>query len=229
MTLKLRPLAEERALVSIPCDAARLGDLLDKLLSSRTRPIILDAVNRAAGEDFARLSQAAFPSSAWAVLVGYEGNADAVKWQVQQLVKELGASYPMEARIGFTSAALDGAMVEWSGTPDVKLTLKASLLPSRVAGFLQGAEALGSAPHLRAHAGNGIIVGHYSDVATERSLEIVRHWRETAGGPVVVERCPALWKRELNVWGPATGDRILMRQVKEQFDPRDLFNPGRVF
>jgi FAD/FMN-containing dehydrogenase len=35
------------------------------------------------------------------------------------------------------------------------------------------------------------------------------------------------WKRQLPVWGRERGDLWLMRRVKEQLDPRHLFNPGR--
>jgi glycolate oxidase FAD binding subunit len=218
VTLKLRPLAEEKALVCVPVAAARLGELLDKLMASRTRPVILDAVNQA--------TLAGLPAGEWVVIVGYEGNADAVKWQVQQLVKELGAQFPVEARLGYTSQPLDAALAEWPQSPGGVLTLKASLLPSRVADFVQAMSTTGSV-RMRAHAGNGIVMGHYADIGSTQAAEVVRRWREAAAGPVVVTRAPAAWKREVNVWGPPPPSLALMRQVRERFDPRGIFNPGR--
>ena len=35
------------------------------------------------------------------------------------------------------------------------------------------------------------------------------------------------WKHDLNIWGEPRGDLALMRAVKRELDPRDLFNPGR--
>ena len=48
-----------------------------------------------------------------------------------------------------------------------------------------------------------------------------------ARGNVVLPRCPPAWKRALPVWGTPRGDAWLMRKVKDAFDPRRLFNPGR--
>ena len=227
VTLKLRPLAEEKALVCIPCASAQFGDLIDKLLTSRTRPVSLDAVNRATGLRVAQPSQATFPNEDWTVLVGYEGNPDAVKWQMQQVVKELGASYAVEARISCTACPLERALIEGLGWPGATLTLRASVLPSRVCGFLQALDVGEPAPHLHAHAGNGIVVGHYVDLGAERAAALVKRWRASAGGPVVVVRCPTAWKADLDVWGPPPRDLSAMRQVHAKFDPRGIFNPGR--
>ncbi len=227
VTLKLRPLAEEQAILCLPCAGDEIGSLLDKLFASRTRPVIVDVVNRAGEKPL-------FPNEGTpcamfdrVALVGYEGNADAVKWQVQQLVKELGASFTLEACLGFTSKPLDQAMTEWPASPDARLTLKASLLPSATADFLKQVEATGAAPRLRAHAGNGIAWGHYADdLSLETARGLVAAWR-TAAVAVVVVKCPAEWKPELNVWGPPPPDIDAMREVKSRFDPRNVFNPGR--
>ena len=227
VTLKLRPLAEEQAILRLPCEAGKLGALLDRLAISRTRPVILDVVNRDGAK---RLTiNDATPSAATErfVLVGYEGNADAVKWQVQQLVKELGGSFAVEACVGYTSKPLDLAMSEWPASPDAKLTLKASLLPSATADFISHVESLGSVPALRAHAGNGIVLGHYAgEVSLASARDLVAGWRKGAAAVVVV-RCPTDWKPELNVWGPPPTDIDAMREVKKRFDPRGVFNPGR--
>ena len=95
VTLKLRPLAEERAFIAIPTDAAGLDALVDKAMASRTRPVLLDVVNRAAGRE---IPDSCLADEAWTVLVGYEGNTDLVRWQMQQIVLELGCSHAVDAR-----------------------------------------------------------------------------------------------------------------------------------
>jgi glycolate oxidase FAD binding subunit len=224
VTLKLRPVAEEQALFAIPTDTAKLGELVDKLMTSRTRPTLLDAVNRTAGR---RISESCLADDAWTVLVGFEGNTDLVRWQMEQIVKELGCMFPVEGRVGCTGSPLDEAAVEDLGWQGATLTLRANTLPSRIVAFLASLDGGESAAHLHAHAGNGIVVGHYADVTADQATALVRRWRESAGGPVVVVRCPTEWKRTLDVWGPPRGDAPLMREVKRRFDPRGLFNPGR--
>jgi glycolate oxidase FAD binding subunit len=226
VTLKLRPLAEEQAILCLPCRREQIGPLLDKLLASRTRPVVLDVVNRAGCELlFVQGGTPCTGESEALILVGYEGNRDAVNWQMQHLVKELGAGGPVEARVGFTSKPLDQAMTEWPAWPEAQLTLKASLPSSAVPDFLQRAEEAGAKPRLRAHAGNGIVFGHYADLTLEAARGLVAAWRKTA--TVVIMTCPTQWKADLDVWGPAPAAIDVMRQVKAQFDPRRIFNPDR--
>lgn len=228
VTLKLRPLAEEQAILCLPSRLDQLGPLLDKLLTSRTRPVILDVVNRAGGAAVFPAGGSSSVADAEAVaLVGYEGNVDAVKWQMQHLVKELGVSSQMEARVGFTSKPLDQGLTEWTAWPTAQMTLKASLRSSEVAGFVKRVQQLKVEARLQAHAGNGIVFGHYEDgLSLASARELVDEWRKIATA-VVVAKCPASWKTELNVWGPPPADRDAMRQVKTRFDPRGIFNPGR--
>jgi glycolate oxidase FAD binding subunit len=225
-TLKLVPLAEEDALIALACDADALGGVLDRVHGSRTRPVCVEVLSRPAAEVvFARAGQPV-PDAAWTVVVGYEGNADAVEWQVQQLVKELGVGHPLEAFVGATTQPLWHALVAWGQWPAAVATFKANLLPNGVAEFCR---RFGADAHLRAHAGNGIVVGHLTDALTKpRAAELLAEWRRAnAGGAVVVTQCPPGWKDVLDVWGPPRGDAWLMRAVKEKFDPRRVFNPGR--
>lgn len=219
-TLKLRPRAEEQAFVSIPCRGDQIGTLLDQLHASRTRPVFLDVVNRMGSRSLLATE------SDYVAIVGYEGNSDAVKWQMQQLVKDLGVSFKIEARVGFTSQALDQALTEWPIAPNARLTLKASLRPSGVAEFLKAADSWGGEPSLRAHAGNGIVVGHYNGVTAETAPSFLEKWRGLAVA-VVVQKCVPEWKSSIDVWGPPPEDIGLMREVKARFDPRGIFNPGR--
>lgn len=224
-TLKLRPLAEENALVCLMVEQGEKEPVLARLHASRTRPVCLDLLNRrAAAEVFGQAGVPA-PETPWALLVGFEGNAEAVKWQVQQLVKELGTTCKMEARFGFTTEPLWQALVECGRAAAV--TFKANLLPSAVAAFCRDAAA--ETPALRAHAGNGIVMGHWDvDLTLEQAEAQLAQWRGRAGaGKVIVQSCPPDWKARLDVWGPVPGDAWLMRQVKDRLDPRHVFNPGR--
>src|SRR5262249_20285141 len=133
--------------------------------------------------------------------------------------------HPVEAKVGCTGEPFDQAVVEHLGWQGATLTLRAHTLPSRVVGLLTGLDE--PAAQLHAHAANGVVIGHYADVSPDQATALVRRWRESAGGPVVVVRCPTEWKRTLDVWGPPRGDAPLMREVKRRFDPHGLFNPGR--
>ncbi len=227
VTLKLRPRPERDALLSLPCAADEAEALLDRLHTSRTRPVCIELLNPAA----TRLIDGDCGDDCWAVLVGYEDNADAVTWQVQQLIREQCPGRPVSARVGSAAAPLWQRLTEFAGRAEGGLTFKANLRPSAVAAFCVQADRLAERMLLQAHAGSGIVVGHVEGDLTARSaaalLQALREQAAAGGGQVVVLRCPAAWKAGLSVWGPPRGDLGLMRAVKEKLDPRRLFNPGR--
>jgi glycolate oxidase FAD binding subunit len=235
-TLKLRPLAEEQALVTLACGNSALETTLAQLHASRTTPVCLDLLNSATARELFSQANMPVPEGPWVVVVGFEGNAEAVQWQVQQLVREHGSAAgadhgSLEARVGFTAEPLWHALAEWQLWPGSSVTFKANVRPSALAHFCEEVTEVGGKPWLRAHAGNGIVWGHLGgDVTMEQAASALAGWREFARasqGKVVVARCPSGWKGSLSVWGPAPPDAWLMREVKSKFDPRRLFNPGR--
>lgn len=58
-------------------------------------------------------------------------------------------------------------------------------------------------------------------------LGVVRDQIVENGGSLVVQQCPASIKSQIDVWGPVGDAQRLMRQIKEQFDPCGIMNPGR--
>jgi glycolate oxidase FAD binding subunit len=232
VTLKLRPLPEEKALITLGCGAAALGPLLDRLHATRTRPVCLDVHNGAAAQTLAASTGFSLPESPWVVVVGFEDNGEAVGWQVRRLIEELPAAgiHGLVARAGAATEPLWRALVELPARP-ARLRFKANLLPSGSAAFCLQTAALSEDVLVRAHAGSGIVYGQVGgDLTLDRAQAMLKGLQETAAsgkGNVILTHCPPEWKRSLPVWGPPRGDAWLMRQVKEKLDPRRLFNPGR--
>jgi glycolate oxidase FAD binding subunit len=232
VTLKVRPCPEAQALLTFGCAGDVLERVLDHLHTGRTRPTCLDVLNARA----ARLlggQEVALAEADWVVLVGYEDSEDAVKWQIQQLIKEVtGAGlHGVEARAGAATEPLWSALTELTAPAEARLSFKVGLLPGGVAAFCRTADALPEGLLLHAHAGSGIVRGHLLDeVPGERAKALVETLSATAAqakGHLTLPRCPTAWKRQLPVWGVPRGDLALVRQVKEKLDPRGLFNPGR--
>jgi glycolate oxidase FAD binding subunit len=232
-TLKLRPLPEGKALISFGCDAAALGEVLDRLHQGRTRPVCVDVLNRRAAQAVAGAHGITLPPAPWVVAVGYEDSTPAVNWQVQQLLQEVAPAgiHGLEASAGHTAEPLWQALVELTSWPSAVLTFKANLLPSAAADFCRAADELPEGLLLHAQAGSGIVRGHVSAALTlERAQAMLKGLEDRAAaaqGNLILPQCPPQWKRQLPVWGKARGDLELMRQVKDKMDPRRLFNPGR--
>jgi glycolate oxidase FAD binding subunit len=233
VTLKLRPLPEAKTLVTLGCASAPLERLLNQLHATRTRPTSLDLLNASAARGITTGKHFRLPDAPWVIVIGFEGDGDGVGWQVQQLIKELPAAeiQGLEARAGAASEPFWQALAEFTSQPDACLSFKANLLPDAVSDFCQQAATLPEPIRLHAHAGSGIVHGHFQgDLTLERVQSMLKGLADAAdraGGNLTVPHCPGAWKKELPVWGRPRGDLWLMRQIKEKMDPRTLFNPGR--
>ena len=229
-TLKLKPLPEEQAGVVLGCDDDQLEKTLERLHASRARPACLDVLNRHGSQLLFQKAGLEAPRSAWTVLIGVEGVAEAVHWQIQQLeheLAELGLAAPTRVNIG-GNHPLARVLADYPALAEARLSIKANMVPSGLPEFCLSVAATGpESPLLQAHAGNGIVMGHFlADLTKETAEAIVIAWRDAAKrfhGSAVVTRCPTSWRTPGFVWGPPRGDAWLIRAVKEKFDPRGIF------
>ena len=74
------------------------------------------------------------------------------------------------------------------------------------------------------------MLAQLADAPVERlvdAIEAARRHATEAGGSLVVEVAPVAVKERIDVWGDAGDSLPLMRNLKQQFDPRGTLNPGR--
>jgi glycolate oxidase FAD binding subunit len=234
VTLKLRPMTEESALVVCRCESADLEAVLAQLHETRTRPICLDVLNsHGAARLPSELGQRPLTATSCVLVAGFEENAETVRWQVQQLIKELAAARTQGIAVLANAVAVPlwRFLCEFRLDPEAVLTFKANLQPHAVAGFCRKVSQFGEPVKLHAHAGNGIVIGHLAGGLTvDRAATMLKELRNEAGaaqGNVVVLHCPPAWKPTLPIWGEPRGDVALMKAVRDKLDPHRLFNPGR--
>jgi glycolate oxidase FAD binding subunit len=233
VTLKLKPLPEDSAFVSVGCETNTIETVLQNLAQSRTRPVCIELLNRLAIEQANPSLEQPLPQDPWVIVVGFEEKHDTVAWQVKQLLHELSQirCQVAQTRSGDACAGMWKFLVESTDLEETGVTFKANLLPSRVASFCASAVERTPELQIQAHAGSGIVVGHLRDgTRLERTQGILSELLDAATaarGNLVLTRCPPAWKRTLPVWGRTRADSWLMRAVKEKLDPHAIFNPGR--
>ena len=193
VTLKVKPKPEASAALAFGCSTGELGAVLDQLHASKSRPVAVEVLNRAAWSAAA---------SEWTVLVGFEEKDSTVRWQRETLLAELkrdAAELPADVWDRVTALQI---------RPESRFISKVSVRPSQVA------EALPRFPGLvHAHALTGVLWSHADDAVEGAALR----------------RCPVAGKKALPVWGAPRGDWEMMRHLKRTLDPRNVFNPGRLF
>lgn len=222
-TFRLYPLPAASRTVTL--DAADPGPLCDLALRIIGSTLVASAIDLVGAGD-ARCTLA----------VRFESNREAALDQAEAVARLAehhgiaGAAAVLEddEEHRFWQAAGFAATAAAGGA----LTVKASVLPTEVAGWLaalrQTAAETGLTATWRAHAGHGLI--HARLAGPESALlAAVPRLREVAArrrGSLVVTGAPPELARRLDPWGPNPALEV-MRRVKEQFDPRGTLNPGR--
>jgi len=237
-TFRLLPLPEASATVAVAFPGLANGcAMVSALLASFMRPSSADLLSPGAAPLAVEKAFEMRPGE-YLLLVQVEGAVEAVERQKRELAEMAGKN---GARELFT---LEGAEEQelWQLRKQVfaempadkpAMLVKGSVLLKRVYDFagglvnLQGLEAA-----FASHAGNGIVYGlvtaepgREEDLVTAAGR--LQQLAADCGGFALVQKAPRLEAGKMQLWPPRT-DYGLMRQIKAQLDPGDLWNPARV-
>lgn len=107
-----------------------------------------------------------------------------------------------------------------------------SVLPSQIAGVFARLDQLADECHLdwrvvvqAVGLGLARLEGEPAQLAS--AVETLRAELATAGGSLVILRCPDETRSRVDAWGAVGSALPLMRRIKEKFDPSGIMNPGR--
>jgi glycolate oxidase FAD binding subunit len=232
-TFKLRPRADVDRLVIARFDRLKdAGQGARAVLGSDLVPSAVELV-----DDLA-LQRLGLGSGA-ALLVGLDGIAPQVEWEVAELDRLL---VPLGRR---DSRELDGEARDatWRalgalgrpGHDAVAAVMRWAVLPMQMAELMDAGAAaaqrngLGAA--MTGHAGVGIVTASLSGSADPGPVvATLADWRDLAvraGGHAMVAWAPLAVKERVPVWDDPGPTLRLMKGIKERLDPSGILNPGR--
>jgi glycolate oxidase FAD binding subunit len=232
-TFKLRPRADVDRLVIARFDRLKdAGQGARAVLGSDLVPSAVELV-----DDLA-LQRLGLGSGA-ALLVGLDGIAPQVEWEVAELDRLL---VPLGRR---DSRELDGAArdetwralgaLERPGHDAVAAVMRWAVLPMQMAELMDAGAAaaqrngLGAA--MTGQAGVGIVTASLSGSADPGPVvATLGDWRDLAvraGGHAMVAWAPLAVKERVPVWDEPGPTLRLMKGIKERLDPGGILNPGR--
>ena len=235
VTLKLKPLPEQSALMAcIVSDLGHAERILAAMVSSQTTPVAIELLAGPAWDQeptLQTLAAEALPQRYY-IVAGLEGTAAEVAWMTSQLHREwreLGITAP--TTIG-NALDLQSKLVEFPATGDSPLVLKASVAPSGVTAMVEALRRVDPSCSIQSHAGNGIVICRFSQFPSGGlSRALVGNLQNSAAahrGHIVIYSNPSSAEMtHQSVWGAASAPVPLMAEVKRQFDPRNILNPGR--
>jgi len=222
-TFKVAPLPPASATVLLPLDPNHNSeDVLDRLLASDLAPSFLFLLNPAA-------AQAVLPEAppAQCVVLGFDGDGEAVAWQTETL----GA-----AALAEEAAAPVRARLRDFALGDAPMTASFHILSSQVGAFSRMVEwtarRAGFAARVAADAALGLMTAHFAPLGDEADWVVfyadLKDKADRCGGSFIIERMPDVLRAQgTPVWSPLLPDFGLMARLKETLDPDRMWNPGR--
>ena len=242
---KLKPLPPfERTVVVKFNGLTDAAQGLAKLLSSPLLPAAVELLNPAALEFVNHSLTLTQGEPGYAVVLRFGDVENSVRWQVEQLEKLWDGLTAQGVIVGDAGEqSLVWQMLRedrpWLEQPAaLNIKLKLNCLPSQIATMAERLEALrnelNAELRLKAHAGSGVIRAYlsYEESASaaarfSQQLENLRAALKPSRGTVIVESAPASLKAGIDVWGYDFKDKALMQQIRQQYDPHGILNPGR--
>ncbi len=160
--------------------------------------------------------------------VRFEGTTAGCEAQIEQTLRIASGARRVEP----AADVWDARAALWGGG-ETFVVCKFSLLPADLGIFRDQVSAVSERLHcswrlVAQAAGVGLLHLEGTDAAAFLNpLHELREKLESRGGSLVVLRCPLEVKRKIDVWGSGGDALQLMRNIKAQFDPTGVLNPGR--
>ena len=176
------------------------------------------------------------------LVVGLDAHPKAIAWQrnqVQWIAKQSGV-VGVEITQEHQAAKLAESMRTFAQTNPsqqvvvCKLNLRMSNIAEYIGVVLDVTSALECTVRGMGLMGTGQVYFVFSDFADTVEPETIastlaelRRHASSVGGNLILETAPVEVKREIDVWGTIGSGSEIMNQIKAQFDPSRLLNPGR--
>jgi glycolate oxidase FAD binding subunit len=220
VTFRVYPLPANSGTVILTGAVDRLQQAAKILLASTLTPIAVDVVSTAFSRHLAI-------SNTPSLVVKFATIPESIAQQSAQLL-EMGKG------LGLKGGSWQGTQAEqlWSGiqtgiwgdTPiGCKLGVRLTAAVETIAMLDRSTDNTSKGA---IHLNSGIGACTLSD---ESHIAPLRSHCEASGGFLSVLQAPADVKQQIDVWGYRGNAVPLMQKIKQQFDPLDIFNPGRCF
>lgn len=245
-TFRIYPLpAVERTWVASFPHGAGAFSAVAEVLDAPLVPVSLEFLSSAAAHSIAGQTGLPLPEGSVLLAASVGSVAEAVDAQIAQMKRlseqngaELGWLLEGDSQERFWAAISECAPGVRDGR--VGVVLKASVMLTKVLETVRRGEDLARSVGLEAfaicEAGSGIVRLHWTADAGEpgvtveamaKAIEALRESIAREGGSLVLVSAPPAVKAAVDVWGPVGKALAVMQELKQQFDPHRILNPGR--
>jgi len=242
LALKVKPLPENASTVIASCDDLATAEiLLERLAQLESPPAAIDYLHGPGWKapTIAPNRQAETGPHTSHLVIRAEGTQSEVDWLADHVQSELRqAGGRNVARLSPNDAdALWQQLIEFADRgpgeePDNSpMVIKVAVPPSGVLGLVAQLISFDPKCSIQAHAANGIIIARLSKFThSDLSPALIGKLRPAAvklGGSLVVASTSLEGLTPHVIWGGRTDAIVLLENIKRQFDPNNILNPGR--
>jgi len=245
ITARLAPLPETgQTVLASFAELPQAANVIAKILASELLPTSIELFSPV-GADLLLLPSfggggVGMPAENFLLIIDIEDVKEAVNRQSVQIKQICEGEKGLNVNTiqGRERDTLLGKIQDWTmidAESDSQVCCKVSVPIGSVAEAFQAIEDTAERGKLdtaiMSYAGSGIIyvilTPQIDQAQFEATIENLALMAQQLGGSSIVEHAPAEIKRNVDVWGTTHSDITLMRQIKEQLDPKNLLNPGR--
>lgn len=216
------PLASQTIILSGAADT--IAQATATLLGSALMPAAVDLLSPSLADQLGL-------GRTMAIGVRFQSIAPSVQEQINRMI-EVGQALQLNTS---TYAATEEAVL-WQqlreamapGDPINPITCKIGVRPSEAVAVLKQIETLVPSGLGQIHAASGLGKLVFAAVSLQPEVLLqVRSLCQANSGFLSVLQAPVAFKQQIDVWGYSGNALSLMRGLKQQFDPQNLFSPHR--
>ncbi|HEY9692007.1 MAG TPA: FAD-binding oxidoreductase [Oculatellaceae cyanobacterium] len=219
VTLRVYPLPKASATVVLTGDKERIATASKTLLASALTPTAIDLVSP-------QLVTQLGIGDGMGLIVRFQSVAESIKQQSARLIEvgeHLGlhcCTYSDDEEANLWKKLQQNL---WLPTQSSAIICKIGVKPSEAVALL-GDEIVSQAAMGVIHASSGLGILRFNK---PEIISKLRSLCESKGGFLSILEAPATVKENLDVWGYRGNALDLMVRIKQQFDTKNLLNPGR--
>ncbi|MFB2837245.1 FAD-binding oxidoreductase [Floridanema evergladense] len=224
VTFRLYPMSEASQTVALIGAADAIAEANKILLASALTPIAIDLLST-------ELVNKLGLGKGLGLIARFQSVMESVKEQSNRLL-EVGEKLGLS---GSQISANDEVNL-WQGLQDsmwevgaeLAIACKIGVLPTAAVTTLTQLDKLapGSMGLIHASNGLGLLKFDSANLSSQTILQM-RNLCQSNSGFLTVLEAPLAWKKQLDVWGYSGNAFDVMRKIKQQFDPDNIFSPHR--
>lgn len=222
VTLRLFPILENAKTILITGNSHNIDQAIQLLKNSALTPLKADLLS-------ASLIQELNLGNSMGMLVQFQGILESINYQSEHLIniaKNLGLKTEIlpEDQTDQLYDKINQLLTEINSNCGV--TCKTGILPSFAVKMLEKlTELVVIKQQAIIHLGSGIGRIYLEQEKLLNSLKTMREYCQENQGYLIVLDAPLRVKKEFDSFGYNGNAKYLMRQIKQKFDPQNMFNP----